>query len=72
MVTNTVLSVLSWVVAIRDTFARSERGQGIMEYSILVGFIALIAAAAFIATPFSFTEFRTDIQDCINFSASCG
>lgn len=74
MVSNTVLSVLSWVVAIRSTIARSERGQGIMEYSILLGGIALVAALTLLVTGngLDFAGFRDRIQACIDFdNAGC-
>jgi hypothetical protein len=50
---------------------RDDRGQGIMEYSILLGAIALIAAVALFATGgLSFANMRNSIQDCINFDAN--
>jgi hypothetical protein len=63
-------------VFVADAIARlrsSERGQGIMEYSILLGAIALIAAIAlFAAGGLNFTRMRTEIQACIDFANSCG
>jgi hypothetical protein len=70
---------------VRDTFLKAgilaydalrrvrqdERGQGIMEYSILLGAIALIAAVALFATGgLSFADMRDSIQGCINFDAA--
>lgn len=51
---------------------RKEGGQGIMEYSILLGAIALIAAVALYAANFDFSAMTGEIQDCISFSSSCG
>lgn len=52
---------------------RRDSGQGIMEYAILLGAIALIAAVALYASGgLDFTDMRNTIQDCISFSSSCG
>jgi hypothetical protein len=51
---------------------RPERGQGLTEYAILLGAIALVAGAAFLTFDFGFNEFRQDIRDCITFNANCG
>jgi hypothetical protein len=74
MVNNVMLAVMAWGAA-RGAALRSfgERGQGIMEYSILVGGIALVAAALLLGTgALNFTEFRNNIQDCISFNSNCG
>ena len=49
-----------------------ERGQGITEYAILLGAIALVAGAAFLSFDFGFNELKQDIKDCITFNANCG
>jgi hypothetical protein len=51
---------------------RSERGQGLTEYAILLGAIALVAGAAFLSFDFGFNEFKQDIKDCITFNNQCG
>ncbi len=50
----------------------SERGQDIMEYAILSGFIAIAAAVAFFALPLGnyLTNFATTIGHCVNLAGS--
>ena len=52
---------------------RDDRGQGIMEYAILLGGIALVAGVALIALDFgSVGGFVDTIQNCIDFdTAGC-
>lgn len=71
-----MLAAAVWVTNVCDSIAdrfMSERGQGIMEYSILVGGIALVAASVFLFAGggLNFTGMRDGIQNCINFSPSC-
>jgi hypothetical protein len=63
--------VLTWMNDLLR-LARRQRGQGIMEYSILLGAIALIAALALYTADFDFGNMTGQIQDCINFDPDCG
>lgn len=72
MINNAILSAMAWVADVRSTVAgarRTERGQGLTEYAVLVGAIVLIAAAAFALTPISLNDFRKTIQGCLDFEA---
>jgi hypothetical protein len=70
MVRDTFLKASVLVYDALRRVRQDERGQGIMEYSILLGAIALIAAVALFATGgLSFANMRQSIQDCINFDA---
>jgi hypothetical protein len=49
----------------------SERGQGIMEYAILLGGIALVAGVALLALDFGGVGgFVDTIQNCIDFNTA--
>jgi hypothetical protein len=51
---------------------RDDRAQGIMEYAILIGGIALIAGVALLGTGgLDFGDFIDRIQDCVSFDADC-
>jgi hypothetical protein len=67
-----IVSLVAWLQVARATIARSERGQGIMEYSILLGAIALVAAVGLYAADFDFSAMTSEIQDCISFDDQCG
>jgi hypothetical protein len=64
--------VVTRLVLAKASLARRELGQGIMEYAILLGAIALVAAVGLYAADFDFTDMRTEIQDCISFDDQCG
>ncbi len=52
---------------------RDERGQDLMEYALLGGFIAVVFAAAAILLPLS-TFFNTMVQtigNCVDMTATC-
>jgi len=50
----------------------SERGQDIMEYALLGGFIAVAAAVAFFLLPLDtyLTNFATTVGNCVNLGAN--
>ncbi len=72
---NIVLAAAVWVTNVRGSISgriTSERGQGIMEYGILLGGIALLGAVAAVALGgISFSGFTTAMQDCLGFSDGC-
>jgi hypothetical protein len=68
-------AVLAWCGGARGGLRRAltdHIGQGIMEYAVLLGAIALIAALALYGADFDFTAMVTEIQDCISFDSNCG
>ena len=74
MVSNISLSVMAWASALRSTFIegiKNEEGQGILEYVVLVGFIAIAAFVAFqtsIADTFAIGDFADKIAGCLQFN----
>jgi Flp pilus assembly pilin Flp len=52
---------------------KSERGQDIMEYALLGGFIAVAFVVAALATPLGDAmRVMTDaIAECVNFDSTC-
>ncbi len=67
------------LTAIGELTARlsEERGQDLMEYAILTGLVAVVAAGAFAAVFLAvganpFDTMATKIKDCVTFSTSCG
>jgi len=52
---------------------RNERGQDLIEYALLGGFIAVAFAAAAIALPLSgfFDDMVGAIAECVNFDTVC-
>jgi len=73
---------LVWAAAWADTLGsravqslRDERGQGIMEYGILIGGFAIVAGAAFtLGAPglrTAISTFFSNIGNCITFSGNC-
>jgi hypothetical protein len=75
MITDRALLIGMWLADARAAVVRrisAQAGQGIMEYAILLGGIALVAGFAFFAFDFSFDGFAQEIEDCITFSDSCG
>ena len=72
MVNNIVLSVMARVSNFIAS-AKDERGQDLVEYAVLVGFIGVAAAVAFIAfMPDALDTFLTKVGGCLAFdSANC-
>ena len=76
MVNNIVLSGMAWVSSIKNGITErisEESGQDLLEYAVLVGFIAVALAAAFILLPLgtSMNTFATKIGQCISFNNAC-
>ena len=74
MVSNMILSAAAWASSLRNSLVerlREESGQDLLEYAVLTGAIALVAAAALLGTGWlSFTDFKASIQNCVSFGAS--
>ena len=72
MVNNIVLSVMARVSNFVAT-AKEERGQDLVEYAVLVGFIGVAAAVAFFAfMPDALTTFTDKVGACLAFDgANC-
>jgi Flp pilus assembly pilin Flp len=80
LASNIVLSAAAWASALRVTIIealvgalKEERGQGILEYAVLVGAIVIVFAGAIYAFGFDLdTTFLQTIQDCFDFdNTSC-
>lgn len=74
MISNALLSIRMVAADLGRRLHRDERGQDIMEYVILGGFIALAAAAAFLLLPLdvAFGNMATTISNCVQFdTANC-
>ena len=77
MVSNIVLSVAAWASSLRSSIAerlKEESGQDIMEYAVLAGAIAIVAAGVLFAAGaggLGFNDFRDKIKDCMSFKAGC-
>jgi hypothetical protein len=71
MVHEAILSATAWLFAARERALdalRNERGQGLMEYAILLGAIAITAGVAlYVTNAFDFTDFANTIQGCLDF-----
>lgn len=48
---------------------KDERGQDLLEYALLGGFIAAAIVAAFLIFPGAVNSMVTQIRDCIDFTA---
>ena len=78
MIDNLMLSVMAWAETLIHTIkedVRSDGGQGILEYVVLVGFIGIVAYVAFATIGFRFTigDFASKLQACLSFDdAGCG
>ena len=79
MVSTVVLSIAVWAVSLRSTIMeslRSERGQGLVEYAVLIGAIGIVfAGALYFALPDfedAVDSFVLDIQDCFYMEEACG
>ena len=53
---------------------KSERGQDVMEYALLGGFISIVLAAAFIAFPLddALDNFAAAVGNCVDLKATGG
>jgi Flp pilus assembly pilin Flp len=50
-----------------------ERGQDLVEYAVLVGFIGIAAGLALLAfMPGPLDTFKNEIGDCLQFKNTCG
>jgi hypothetical protein len=70
MITDRALLIGMWLADARAAVVRrisAQAGQGIMEYAILLGGIALVAGAVF-----NFDDFATEIEACVTFDSTCG
>jgi Flp pilus assembly pilin Flp len=74
-VNNIILSAMAWASSLKATLAQrisEERGQDLVEYGVLIGLIAVVAAAALLAFGgLDFETFRNKINDCITFDPGC-
>ncbi len=69
--TNIVLSVTARIQNFMAVL-KEERGQDLMEYAILGGAIAVVAAIALFAiTPGAFALMTSTIQKCVTFQNTC-
>ncbi len=61
---------LTWLYA---KLHLDERGQDLMEYALLGGFIAVVFAVAAIALPLGtyFNTMVTSIGNCVDMNAAC-
>lgn len=69
-----ILSAMAWASSLKDAVAQrisEERGQDLVEYAVLAGFIGIALAAFLILNPFGFDSFRNKVNDCITFDAPC-
>ncbi|MBI5284370.1 MAG: hypothetical protein HY874_04670 [Chloroflexi bacterium] len=71
-----ILSGMAWASSIKDaitTRIREERGQDLVEYAVLVGFIGVALAAFFLiaGNEIQWANFRNKINDCVTFDAVC-
>jgi hypothetical protein len=72
------LIVVSWVWSLRDSIVDmvkdGERGQDLIEYVVIAGFIGLAAAAAFVFTDIggAIEDFSGVVVDCIRLEDNCG
>ena len=66
------LHVMAAVASLRARLAE-ERGQDLMEYALLGGFIAVAFAVAALALPLSgvMTDMVTAIGNCVDFNDTC-
>ncbi len=76
MVTNMMLEAAAWVTALTDSITqrlKDERGQDLLEYAVLGGAVALVAAVAIVASPIrsDLQSFVTKVGNCISLSNTC-
>ena len=71
-------AIIRALTAVGELKARlsEERGQDLMEYAVITGLVAVVAAGAFatifLVDPNPFNVMATKIKDCVTFSTSCG
>jgi len=74
LVNNIILNGMAWAASLRSSIVqtlKSEGGQDLLEYAVLAGAIAIVAAAALFATDWlDFDNFKSQIQDCLNFNST--
>ena len=74
MVNNIVLSVMSWGSSLKDAIStrlREESGQDLLEYAVLVGAIAAVAAGVLYAIgPTAFQPFADKVTACLTFDST--
>ena len=71
MINNVLLRGLTAVSSLKARIG-SERGQGIIEYVVLAGFIGLVAAAALaFLLPDAFDNMTETISNCVQFDTPC-
>ena len=73
-INDALLRIVTAVGGLRARLA-DERGQDLLEYALLGGFIAVgFAVAAALILPGAFNTMATEIKECIDFSSatSCG
>jgi Flp pilus assembly pilin Flp len=76
VVTNMMLEAAAWVTALTDSITqrlKDERGQDLLEYAVLGGAVALVAAVAIVASPIrsDLQSFVTKVGNCISLSNTC-
>jgi hypothetical protein len=81
VISNISLSVMAWASALRSSIVEAmteDGGQGILEYVILVGFVAIAAYVGFVAflgNPGDvnvFGDFAEKLKGCLTFDdATC-
>ncbi len=74
MVNSIVLSALSWASSLKNSVAtrlREEVGQDLIEYAVLVGFIAAAGAAAFFFADLGpkLQEFADRVGACVSLNS---
>ena len=76
MVNSIILSGMAWASSLKSAIASrigDEHGQDLLEYAILGGAIAMVAAVALYATGdwMNLNTFKSKIGDCLSFSNTC-
>lgn len=70
IVTNVSIAIYGWLRGLLAS-AQEERGQDLVEYAVLVGFIGVAAAVAFIAfMPDALDTFLEKIGGCLAFDTT--
>ncbi len=73
LIYTALLSIRGAAADLSRRLSRDERGQTILEYVVLGGFIAMAAAVALIVLTTSgvWTDMATTIENCVTFSSPC-
>jgi pilus assembly protein Flp/PilA len=67
----TMATLIQWVAS-RDWFAnRDERGQGLVEYALIIALVSIVAIAALILVGGSIRDVLNTIGDCLANPAGC-